>query len=527
MVGRNDLCPCGSGKKYKKCCLVKDEAKEIAKNRIINGRKKFEGVIQKVIEFSNREEYKDYKNKFEIEFCINNYVLENITNVYYLTNYKYNKQTSIMMDYFNRNKNILNKNDISIVENTLNSYMSIYQVKEKDINKILIKDILLDQNVYVEDIELFSAFDVGDYILARIVSIDNTKIFLDKTSKIDENTKDKIKQRIEDRYRETKKKVKTKKQCLINNIKFMYKNIIDLYKEEVKEIACDIAMNKEKQEIQDVIVEDADKEIIEVFNKPMVKQIEEKIILKQADKDIGEKTDKEKVIEMQNITEVVQDIPQKNNIIEKQDNNLKENKQRKQVMARKAKASKNVGAKKRVSKRLEEKLKQRLKITKQIQGRKQKQDIKQKKSSNKNNNIKNINSKLSNKIENIPTYKAEQIESKIENISISKVGQIESKIENTLVAKMNIEQISKEHCKVYDTLISKVESEYKEKCISAWERFKRTYKDYKGSENGWAAAIEYYVKKSIDETVTQEQISKKYNISIRTLGKRYKELLIC
>ena len=25
-IGRNDLCPCGSGKKYKKCCLGKDES---------------------------------------------------------------------------------------------------------------------------------------------------------------------------------------------------------------------------------------------------------------------------------------------------------------------------------------------------------------------------------------------------------------------------------------------------------------------------------------------------------------------
>lgn len=31
MVGRNDPCPCGSGKKYKKCCLPKDEA--AARNR--------------------------------------------------------------------------------------------------------------------------------------------------------------------------------------------------------------------------------------------------------------------------------------------------------------------------------------------------------------------------------------------------------------------------------------------------------------------------------------------------------------
>jgi len=27
-TGRNDPCPCGSGKKYKKCCLARDEALE-------------------------------------------------------------------------------------------------------------------------------------------------------------------------------------------------------------------------------------------------------------------------------------------------------------------------------------------------------------------------------------------------------------------------------------------------------------------------------------------------------------------
>ena len=28
--GRNDRCPCGSGKKYKACCLTNDEAAELA-----------------------------------------------------------------------------------------------------------------------------------------------------------------------------------------------------------------------------------------------------------------------------------------------------------------------------------------------------------------------------------------------------------------------------------------------------------------------------------------------------------------
>jgi tetratricopeptide (TPR) repeat protein len=29
-IGRNDPCPCGSGKKYKQCCLAKDEAAALA-----------------------------------------------------------------------------------------------------------------------------------------------------------------------------------------------------------------------------------------------------------------------------------------------------------------------------------------------------------------------------------------------------------------------------------------------------------------------------------------------------------------
>jgi len=36
--GRNDLCPCGSGNKYKKCCLAKDEAAQAPPDRDDAGR---------------------------------------------------------------------------------------------------------------------------------------------------------------------------------------------------------------------------------------------------------------------------------------------------------------------------------------------------------------------------------------------------------------------------------------------------------------------------------------------------------
>lgn len=37
-IGRNEICHCGSGKKYKKCCLSKDESIQIAMNSIARQR---------------------------------------------------------------------------------------------------------------------------------------------------------------------------------------------------------------------------------------------------------------------------------------------------------------------------------------------------------------------------------------------------------------------------------------------------------------------------------------------------------
>ena len=71
-----------------------------------------------------------------------------------------------------------------------------------------------------------------------------------------------------------------------------------------------------------------------------------------------------------------------------------------------------------------------------------------------------------------------------------------------------------------------VEAEYLNSCIDFWNEFKEANGEVKGSENGWAAAVEYYIKKDAGEAITQAEVSEKYEISPRTLGKRYKELRI-
>ena len=730
MVGRNELCPCGSGRKYKKCCLEKDRAKDIARNRIKLGEKQFDNVITKISE-STSEDYKAYKNKCEIDFGVSSYELENLMNVYYLVNYKYNKQSSLMMNYFNKHKQNINDTDTEIIENTLNSYMSVYQVKEKDINKVLLRDILLNEDVYVEDIDLLSEFKAGDFLLARIIPVGNTKIFVDKVVKINESRKTQIKNDIDNRFKQTKKKCKTKKQCLINNIKFMYQNLIEVRREYILDTSCDVIEENIEEVLQETVVENKPK-VVEIENKkqkekpkekeskltliqnrekeiantayqkekidekpviehgekeiileieepitptlkeevekeislPMVQSIDEKTI-KEMQQPIVEQAKKELIIEVEKpikdkseeeikikkqLEEQQKLLAEKQKILEekiKEIEELKKNEQkigkeektivqenknekveektverskpRKQVMARISKHPERFRNRKIINQRLEDKLKQRIRKTKKIEGIiaglefiRQRKLIKDRelnlkerelqldeklanesldalknepeKTSDKQNervgmnkdcnvevkeNIKVENNEQSSNIEDVQTYKVEQIESKIENISMSKMEQqIESKIENNLVAKMLVQELpkeqkieikdpieisenknsqnikqkkkdnktkdkkqveckeSQEQCKIYEILISKVENEYKQQCINAWKNFKKLHKSYTGSEVGWAAAIEYDVKKSIDDSVTQEQIAKKYNVSARTLGKRYKELKI-
>ena len=72
----------------------------------------------------------------------------------------------------------------------------------------------------------------------------------------------------------------------------------------------------------------------------------------------------------------------------------------------------------------------------------------------------------------------------------------------------------------------KIEKENFEKCLEFWNEYKTKNDNIKGSENGWAAAVEYHVRKEDGQAVTQSQISKKYDISPSTLGKRHKDLKI-
>lgn len=48
-VGRNDPCPCGSGKKYKACCLKKEQAKRAPRSMKMRSVKTLQGGISNML----------------------------------------------------------------------------------------------------------------------------------------------------------------------------------------------------------------------------------------------------------------------------------------------------------------------------------------------------------------------------------------------------------------------------------------------------------------------------------------------
>ena len=96
-------------------------------------------------------------------------------------------------------------------------------------------------------------------------------------------------------------------------------------------------------------------------------------------------------------------------------------------------------------------------------------------------------------------------------------------LEKTKLKKESKEELG---VNIYDILKNNIEDKYLQKGLDLWNKFKKTNTSIKGSENGWAAAVEYYIKKDAGETITQAQVSQKYEVSSRTLGKRYKALKV-
>ena len=195
LLGRNELCPCGSGKKYKKCCLNKDAALEISNRKVVKAQKQYSELYDKLYEYSRKEEFsKELETAKEMFYIVNdesiNAKFERFFNTYYIQDHILEDRKVLTVSYYESNKDSIGAEEFKALHGLFESYPSVYEVIAKDEKKIKLKNCLVDETIEVDDLKLLSDFEVGEHMIARAIKIEDTVILIDVTLSISSVAKD-------------------------------------------------------------------------------------------------------------------------------------------------------------------------------------------------------------------------------------------------------------------------------------------------------------------------------------------------
>ncbi|WP_159428948.1 YecA family protein [Tepidibacter formicigenes] len=263
LVGRNDLCPCGSGKKYKKCCLNKDKKTLMLKQKIDFSQKHDRDISQKLYSYSRKEKfYDEYLKAQEKFFILNdkeiNKKFSSFFNTYYLQDFITSMNKTIAISFYEENSNSLNVIEKNILKSKLKSYISIYEITSIEEEKVVLKDLILNKETYVEDVNILKSLNVGELIIARIAKIVEVNRFLDTILSISPKIKDIIIKDITSIYENNKNTYKNMDTFLIYNTNIFYKYIQQLLEPKIgeylrknkKDNSNNIKESKEEKEIK-------------------------------------------------------------------------------------------------------------------------------------------------------------------------------------------------------------------------------------------------------------------------------------
>lgn len=267
MLGRNELCPCGSGRKYKKCCLNKDVVSERASRKVSLSQKQYSELYTKIQQFAKQDKYQDeYEKAKEMFYIVEdetiNTKFERFFNTYFIQDHIMENKKVMTVEFYENNRDNLTTRDVEILRNLFESYVGIYEVSEVKDDKILLKDCLTDKEVYTEDVNLLKDFKVGSSMIARIVTVDDISILIDVTISISDAVKDVICNDIKHLFGQYEDLYKDMKTFLIHHTHILYKYMQQLLDPSIAEYLKqqkESKMNQAAQEVavtQDEVIED-------------------------------------------------------------------------------------------------------------------------------------------------------------------------------------------------------------------------------------------------------------------------------
>ncbi|MEW9080623.1 YecA family protein, partial [Terrisporobacter glycolicus] len=156
MIGRNELCPCGSGKKYKKCCLQKNQLVEFTRNKILYAKGLYKNMENKIYEYSKTSSFysdrEECSKKFYISQKINS-TIDKLYNRYFMYDYRNNEGNTITKMFIDDNKLTLSKNQRNLLSEMVKANISIFKIEDIGITKSIIRDYFNDNKIVVEDVD--------------------------------------------------------------------------------------------------------------------------------------------------------------------------------------------------------------------------------------------------------------------------------------------------------------------------------------------------------------------------------------
>jgi len=181
-TGRNDPCPCGSGKKYKKCCLIEAYV-ETGREESVRA-----GLVQEILGFF-RKNYQVrlndadliFWNDFEPEKYLNEKTLSLAEiNFWEWVIYDYivdEKNNKTLIDLFMENNRRLSSDEHRILTMMKKSVISLYEVQEIFPEKgLLLKDLLLGGEYDVKEKAATRSVRKWDIFASRLLHVDGAYV---------------------------------------------------------------------------------------------------------------------------------------------------------------------------------------------------------------------------------------------------------------------------------------------------------------------------------------------------------------
>lgn len=226
MIGRNELCPCGSGKKYKRCCLQKNQLTEFTRNKTLYAKGLYNNMENKIYEYSNSSSFQNDREECKNKFYISNEsnsIIDKQHSTYFMYDYKNSKGNTIVKMFMNDNMLTLNKSQKNILSSILKSNISLFKVEDIGTTKSVIRDHFKNDKITVEDIDAFKDLKVGESIICRVINVQGMNVILDHCIKITDENLNTILNNIRELYKSNNKNINDIKEFVNLNSDLIYK----------------------------------------------------------------------------------------------------------------------------------------------------------------------------------------------------------------------------------------------------------------------------------------------------------------